>query len=214
MLTKVCGLTQEKNIKDVLALGINYFGLIHYNKSPRHVTIEEINAVTTKDNNRKRAVVVSVNQNLKFFIKLAELGIYNFQLHGQESKAFIKEIKETIKGCNIFKALHLGELNNIDEISVEIQKYQEHADFILLDSGNSNKLGGTGEKFNWKMLSTLETSANLILSGGLQPEDYSLVSKCFDACQNLAGIDLNSGFETSPGKKDINKLSNFLDNLR
>ena len=107
----------------------------------------------------------------------------------------------------MFKAFGIGNNNDFDNVS----SYEEAVDMFLFDTQSASH-GGSGKKFDWSSLESYNLDTPYLLSGGIGPDDVDAIVKAVRP--GMAGIDINSRFETSPGIKDINKLINFILSLR
>ena len=133
------------------------------------------------------------------------IGFRWIQLHGSEN----------IKTCQILKnqGLKIIKAFNVDESFKfkDIKSYENVVNYFLFDT--KTKLpGGSGQKFNWEILSQFNGNTPFFLSGGIGPEDATEIMK-IDHPQ-LTGVDLNSGFEDEPGIKNIEKLKEFISELK
>lgn len=196
MKIKVCGLRDEGNIKAVSALNPDYMGFIFYKGSPRFVNelpadvLSELPATVNK-------VAVFVNEDAGTIRKIIDKYDFDFvQLHGNESPAFCKSLKDDaiiIKAFGIDKGFDFKQL----------EKYKNKADLFLFDTKTSAH-GGSGVTFDWSILDKYEMEIPFFLSGGLSPENIEEVKNITHPA--FYGVDLNSKFEISPGLKDIEKL--------
>ncbi len=195
---KVCGLTSAEDAKMAYDAGAIFGGLIFVERSPRYVIRE-----TAKDiiaGAPLNYVGVFQNHTIEEICRLAEeLKLYAIQLHGNENQKFINELRTALpNNTQIWKAYgvtdHLPELitNNVDR--------------HLCDSKVGNCSGGTGQTFDWQLLAE---NNQVMLAGGLSPDNIQQA-----ASLGCIGLDLNSGVESEPGKKDSKKLKLAFENLR
>ena len=199
MITKVCGMRDAQNIRDVEALGIDWIGMIFWPKSKRYVA--EVPSYLPEHLKKVGVFVDSTLDDILQHISDYRLDI--IQLHGQESPDFAKALKPhtIIKAFNIEKA---------DDL-LQTEKYKGIADYFLFDT-KGKMAGGNGQKFDWSVLTAYQGKTPFLLSGGIGPEDTESV-KSFHHPRCI-GIDLNSRFESEPGFKDINQLKTFINKLR
>lgn len=199
MITKVCGMRDAQNIRDVEALGIDWIGMIFWPKSKRYVA--EVPSYLPEHLKKVGVFVDSTLDDILQHISDYQLDI--IQLHGQESPDFAKALKPhtIIKAFNIEKA---------DDL-LQTEKYKGIADYFLFDT-KGKTVGGNGQKFDWSVLTAYRGKTPFLLSGGIGPEDVESV-KLFHHPRCI-GIDLNSRFESEPGFKDINQLKTFINKLR
>lgn len=199
MITKVCGMRDAQNIRDVEALGIDWIGMIFWPKSKRYVA--EVPSYLPEHLKKVGVFVDSTLDDILQHISNYQLDI--IQLHGQESPDFAKALKPhtIIKAFNIEKA---------DDL-LQTEKYKGIADYFLFDT-KGKMAGGNGQKFDWSVLTAYQGKTPFLLSGGIGPEDAESVRSFHHP--RCIGIDLNSRFESEPGFKDINQLKTFINKLR
>lgn len=199
MMTKVCGMRDAQNIRDVEALGIDWIGMIFWPKSKRYVA--EVPSYLPEHLKKVGVFVDSTLDDILQHISDYQLDI--IQLHGQESPDFAKALKPhtIIKAFNIEKA---------DDL-LQTEKYKGIADYFLFDT-KGKMAGGNGQKFDWSVLTAYQGKTPFLLSGGIGPEDAESVRSFHHP--RCIGIDLNSRFESEPGFKDINQLKTFINKLR
>ena len=199
MITKVCGMRDAQNIRDVEALGIDWIGMIFWPKSKRYVA--EVPSYLPEHLKKVGVFVDSTLDDILQHISDYQLDI--IQLHGQESPEFAKSLKPhtIIKAFNIEKA---------DDL-LQTEKYKGIADYFLFDT-KGKMAGGNGQKFDWSVLTAYQGKTPFLLSGGIGPEDAESVRSFHHP--KCIGIDLNSRFESEPGFKDINQLKTFINNIK
>ncbi|MCF2920259.1 bifunctional indole-3-glycerol-phosphate synthase TrpC/phosphoribosylanthranilate isomerase TrpF [Pseudoalteromonas sp. APAL1] len=195
---KVCGLTRSQDAMAAYASGAVYGGLIFYPKSPRYVDIDCAKQVTQSA--PLAYVGVFVNAPLEQVIDYAQsLKLAAVQLHGDENSEYIQSLRKQLPlGCEIWKA---------QAVKGELPKPLEGVDRHLYDTYSKNQKGGTGEAFDWSVLET--ATVPFMLAGGLNPENIHAA-----LYRGANGLDLNSGVETSAGKKCQTKLQNAFSHIR
>lgn len=197
---KICGIT---NIEDALLavdLGADALGFIFYKESKRYIRPERAHEIISKLPPFVTTVGVFVNQQLDEIRSIKEVvGFDVFQLHGDESPDFCKKL-----GRGVIKTIRVNEYIN----SKEIESYPVQT--ILFDTYSTKGYGGTGESFRWEILKGLNTSKRIILSGGLSAENVSHAIRT----AKLYGVDVSSGVEDYPGKKNPEKLKKFIEATR
>jgi phosphoribosylanthranilate isomerase len=194
---KVCGL--KENIPEVLNLKPNLSGFIFYKESPRYFEgqIPETNGIGK--------VGVFVNEQLEEVLRLARKhGLDYLQLHGDENLAYTRILRQS--GFRIIKVFRVLEKLPTEDLKL----FQPEVDYFLFDT-QSSSYGGSGKKFDWKILDEYQLSVPFLLSGGIGPEDIKRI-KAIDHPM-LKGIDINSKVEVSPGKKNIDLIKQIIEQL-
>lgn len=206
MLIKVCGMRHPDNIKAVAGLQPDYLGFIFYPPSPRYVgemllpeMLEQIPAGIKKTG-------VFVNAGTSDMLHVARrYQLDALQLHGRESAAQCRQLKA--EGLEIIKAFAARQGSDF----ANTRDYEGNCDYFLFDTP-SQAHGGSGQKYDWHLLQDYRGAAPFFLSGGLGPTDAEAL-RAFHHPQ-LAGIDLNSRFESAPAHKDVPALQAFLNKYR
>jgi phosphoribosylanthranilate isomerase len=196
---KFCGLTHPEDAHAAVESGAWAIGLIFYPRSPRRCRPEVGAAISAELRRRTEIVGVFVNPTLEELTRLADgVGLTMLQLHGEEGPAFCGEAARRT-GCRVIKAARVRS-------GAEIQALAPfHTDFHLLDSYAPGRPGGTGETFAWELARRHRGRVPLILSGGLRPDN---VAEAVRVVRPYA-VDVASGVETRPGRKDHAALRAF-----
>ena len=197
--TKICGITNLIDAKVSVENGASAIGFIFYEKSPRTISIENAKFISRHLSNDISKVGVFVNHDTAFIeeaIRSVSLNI--IQLHGDETPGFCNQFD-----VPVFKAVRIK-----NEASLSVMDQYNVAGF-LLDTFSNKQYGGTGETFDWSLLNE-QIDTPIILSGGLNPDN---ILDAIDSV-NPAAIDVNSGVELSPGKKDHQKINLLFENLK
>ncbi len=203
---KICGIT---NIQDALLaaeLGTDFIGLILFDKSKRFTddnnAREICKALADKYLNVKKVGVFVDEKIEKIVEKVNLIGLDLVQLHGNENNDYIKELKKKIKGKKIIKAVRVK-----DDIDLATEINNSCADYLLLDTYSEDSYGGTGKSFDWNRLDSAKKglkdvfSQKVFLSGGINANN---ITKALEF--RPFAIDISSGVESLPGKKDEKKL--------
>ena len=207
MKIKVCGMRQQGNIEELVALKPNFIGFIFYEKSPRFVG-EELSEeyVKTIPKNIKK-VGVFVNANPGYILDMVKkYDLQYAQLHGNEMPDICRSLRQ--KGVNIIKAFSIDEKFNF----AMLNNYKSFCDLFLFDTKGIMP-GGNGVPFDWKLLKKYDNEKPFFISGGIgldNIEEIIALSKTL----SVYGIDVNSVFETEPGVKDISKLKELFGLVR
>jgi len=197
--TKICGITNLSDAQAAAVHGASAIGFIFYEKSSRAISIEDAKFISRHLSNDISKVGVFVNHDTAFIeeaIRSVSLNI--IQLHGDETPGFCNQFD-----VPVFKAVRIK-----NEASLSVMDQYNVAGF-LLDTFSNKQYGGTGETFDWSLLNE-QIDTPIILSGGLNPDN---ILDAIDSV-NPAAIDVNSGVELSPGKKDHQKINLLFENLK
>jgi phosphoribosylanthranilate isomerase len=202
MLIKVCGL--RDNFQEVAALNPDFAGMIFYEKSPRFVGKNDSEILKQKILGVKKVgVFVNASENY-IFDSVLKYNLDFVQLHGGETVDFCEKIRQKVPVIKAFGILS-------EEDLVAAQNYAQTVDYLLFDT-KTKGYGGSGQKFDWKMLGNIVFKKKFFLSGGISLEDLAEIKAL--KINDLAGVDLNSRFELSPAKKNIEKLQQAINFLR
>jgi phosphoribosylanthranilate isomerase len=205
MKVKVCGLKYQENRKAVAALQPDYIGLIFYERSPRNIeeaTSEGLDGLPVK----KVGVFVDADLS-EIKSKVQAFQLDGVQLHGFESPEIVQAIKEVYPHLDVFKAFRVGP----DFDFQTTLSFAGLADYFLFDT-KGPKAGGNGRSFDWSLLENYQGSTPFFLSGGIGPGDADRILQFRHP--TLVGVDVNSGFEVEPGRKDEQQLKVFLEKLK
>ncbi|WP_455628354.1 phosphoribosylanthranilate isomerase [Parabacteroides chinchillae] len=214
MIVKVCGMREPDNIRDVARLNVDWIGFIFYPKSPRRFEavdnhLQEYRLRTCQlstINCQLKKVGVFVNASVETMIQTATaFGLDYLQLHGNESPDDCYALQK--RGYAIVKAIPIASAEDLEQ-TIE---YEGRIDYFLFDT-KCNVYGGSGQQFDWNILSTYKGETPFLLSGGINPDSIEGIRHFRHP--RFIGIDLNSGFETQPGLKDVEKLRTFLSAIR
>lgn len=200
MNIKVCGITDMKQLQQLDGLDIEFAGLIFYPESPRYVGDKLSGKEVKKADFDLRKVGVFVNPELIDVLDaIDEYGLDVVQLHGDESAEMCDDLSTEVE---VIKAFRITGNEDIDQL---VAPYDAVCDYYLFDTGGlKESFGGTGQQFDWNILSKAKIEKPFFLSGGIGVEDLARV-KAFKH-PDLFGVDVNSRFESSPGIKDMSKI--------
>ena len=197
---KICGITNVEDALLACELGADAIGLNFYSKSPRCISPFTASKIIRKLPPFVSAVGVFVNWQAAAVTTLAKaLGLAAAQLHGDEPPQLVTEIAKKV---SVIKALHLGKGSALPPFA----KYRGATSF-LLDAPHSGQYGGTGRSTDWSLAHTAAKSHRILLAGGLTPEN---VAEAILAVRPYA-VDVTSGVESKPGRKDPAKLNAFFE---
>ncbi len=197
---KICGLTDPDNSLACAELHPDAIGLVFYEKSPRHVTMDQAARITSVLPQDILTMGVFVDHSFKEIMeKVRHCALKGVQLHGKESPGLVDQLKR--ENLFVIKALFAAKEPYLNQAN----KY-ENASSLLVEYGKGNLPGGNAESWDYELACYIKTKRPVIISGGLSP--YSVA----DAIRAAGpfGVDVSSGVEKYPGMKDINKVRSFI----
>jgi phosphoribosylanthranilate isomerase len=199
---KICGITNLEDARLAADLGAQALGFNFYPLSPRKVDPEAARAIIAQLPPLVLSVGVFVDEDAGVVRDLAaRVGLDWVQLHGQESPEYCRSL-----GRRVIKAFRIKDAASLSFLAV----YQGAAQALLLDTYRTGQVGGTGETFDWQLARRAHEYGRIILAGGLTPEN---VAQAIKIAQSQA-VDVASGVEAAPGKKDPEKLRKFIAAVR
>jgi phosphoribosylanthranilate isomerase len=199
---KVCGITELEDARYLAGAGADYLGFIQHEDSPRYAPPSLASDIIEWVHG-PRPVGVFVNASAADVNAAADdAGFELVQLHGQEPPKLVAQVdRPTIK------AIHVRHDASSDQLRTLFERYDDVAEYFLLDTHNSSVWGGTGESFNWRLARELSKDYSIFLAGGLDAEN---ISRAVDTMRPF-GVDLSSSLETAPGAKSFEKIDAFMD---
>ncbi|MDZ4806780.1 MAG: phosphoribosylanthranilate isomerase [Bacteroidota bacterium] len=210
MNIKVCGITDMKQLQQLDGLDIDFAGLIFYKESPRYIG-EKISGKELKkaDLDLKKVGVFVNPEMIDVLDAIDEYGLDVVQLHGDETPEMCDDLGSEVE---VIKAFRVTDGSDIDKM---VAPYDAVCDYYLFDTGGyisplgrgEGAFGGTGQQFDWAILSKAKIEKPFFLSGGIGVEDAARV-KTFKHL-DFFGVDVNSRFEKEPGVKDMSKVLQF-----
>jgi phosphoribosylanthranilate isomerase len=194
---KICGITNLADARVAAEAGADAVGFIFCEDSPRRVSVETAEMISAQLPPHLMRVGVFVNPPADLVAgAIQRCGLTLAQFHGQETPEFCLQF-----GVMTMKAFRVKDAAALEEIA----EYQ--VDAVLLDSYVNGQAGGTGAKFNWNLaVEARKFGKPIFLAGGLTPEN---VAEAVRMTQPF-GVDVSSGVEQSPGKKDADKVRRFI----
>jgi phosphoribosylanthranilate isomerase len=197
---KVCGITQAEQAKAISDMGADYLGTIVYEKSPRHVPYEALGKLLPAIPESKR-VLVDVVPSVGRLQRYWALGYHAAQLHfdPETARELVPQWSQLVGKGNLWLAPRVKPEADFPEYLLD------YADTFVLDTYKKDAFGGTGETGGWERFKTWKAkypNKRFILAGGLNPENLQAAISATETTH----VDLNSGFETSPGIKDLAKV--------
>jgi phosphoribosylanthranilate isomerase len=195
---KVCGITNLEDARVAADAGADAIGLV-LAESPRQVDLDQARQIAATLPEGLLRVGVFVNEEPEEIRRIAnEVGLDYVQLHGDESPQTVTDLRSV--GLKTIKALRVR-----DAASLEAMEDYE-SDLFLLDAYSKKARGGTGEQFDWELAKALTGYANILVSGGLTPENVRAAVEFFEPY----GVDASSSLEDAPGKKNGERVRRFV----
>ena len=194
---KICGVTSVADALVAAEAGADMIGLMFYEQSPRHITLATAVEISRALPPFVLRVGVLVNPDEALVTRaIAGCGLGMLQFHGDEPSEFCTQF-----GMMSLKAFRVRDAESLKTLA------NFHTDAFLLDAYSKSGLGGTGEKFNWDLaMEAQKFGKPIFLAGGLTPENVA------DAVKKVKpfAVDVSSGVESAPGKKDAAKVRTFV----
>ncbi|SHI06158.1 phosphoribosylanthranilate isomerase [Desulfofustis glycolicus DSM 9705] len=203
----MCGTTREEDARAAIAAGVDGLGFIFVAASPRQVTPDQAaKLIETLPPFIARVGVFrdADEEEIKYLVDYC--GLTQVQLHGNETPAFCRRLRSWRRGLSVSKAVRIGPAAEL----VDFQAFHDAVDSIMLDTYVRGAAGGTGRSFDWSVVPSLGISRPIILAGGLHAGN---VVAAIEAVRPYA-IDINSGVEAAPGRKDHALLHQLVTTVR
>ena len=200
---KICGITNLADAKAATEAGANSLGFNFYEKSLRRVSTVEAATMRAKLPSGVQAVGLFVNakpseiNSLHAFVRFTAA-----QLHGDEPPAIVSEVSRTVPVIKAFRVAADFPLSTLD-------KYHDAFGF-LLDGARTGQFGGTGASADWNVARRAVPAHRIILAGGLVPENVGVAIRSV----RPYAVDVASGVESKPGKKDHARMKEFIEEVR
>jgi phosphoribosylanthranilate isomerase len=215
---KICGTTSLEDALAAVDAGADALGFV-FAPSPRRISPRDAARITAALPAAVEKVGVFVNQSLELVVDTVEkAGLTGVQLHGEEDGRFARRLREQVRSqLLLLKAISMNEVGKAKGKTFAIAAAGDAAaafSALMLDSGSHTTRGGTGLAFDWQeavpVARLLARKFKLIIAGGLNPDNVAKALRTFQPW----GVDVASGVEQSPGKKDREKLQAFVAAVR
>ena len=195
---KVCGITNLGDARAVVGSKADAIGLV-FAKSPRQINLERAREIASALPEGLLKVGVFVNEGPEGILEVArDVGLDYAQLHGDEGPEVVARVRDG--GLGVIKALRVRDAESLDRLD------DYDADLYLLDAYSEKTRGGTGERFDWGVAKALKGYANILVSGGLTPENVRAAIEFFEPY----GVDASSSLEDAPGIKNGKRVRRFV----
>lgn len=197
-LVKICGITDAGDARVAADAGADAVGFI-FAESPRRVSVEEARRISIAlPENVIRVGVFVDAEPAEILGASREVGLDLIQLHGDETPETVTALREA--GVKVMKALRVKSAASLEVLD------QYEADLFLLDAHSAKARGGTGERFDWEVAKSLIGRDNIVISGGLGPENVREAIEFFEPY----GVDASSSLEDEPGRKNDDLVRRFV----
>ena len=197
---KICGITNYDDAAAAMDMGADLLGFNFYPKSPRFVTGEKAGDIVNELPAFIDTAGIFVNASIDQIRETMDLCPLNWiQLHGDETPEFCRSL--TSHNVKTMKAVRVRDQADIERADIFF------TDAVLLDAFHPDKYGGTGATFDWSVVG--HSTKRIFLAGGINPDNAAAAVEL-----GVYGIDVCSGIEAEPGKKDHKKMKKLFDNIR
>jgi phosphoribosylanthranilate isomerase len=197
-LVKICGITNAGDARVAAAAGADAVGII-FAESPRRVDVEEARRISMALPENTIRVGVFVDEDPAVVLRISrEVRLDLAQLHGDEPPETVTALREA--GVKVMKALRVESAATLEALD------EFEADLFLLDAHSTRARGGTGERFDWRLAKSLRGRDNIVVSGGLGPENVREAVEFFEPF----GVDASSSLEDGPGRKNDELVRRFV----
>ncbi len=204
---KICGITRIEDAQAAVNAGVDALGFIFYPKSPRNIDPKSARKIIDQLPPFVNVVGVFVDKNREELEEIIQYCRLEYvQLHGNESPKYCERVVRFAAPCQVLKAFRVG----VETDNEAFGLYNEHTRGFLLDTYEKGKVGGTGNSFDWSLISRLDIQKPYILAGGLSKDN---IVQAIETVRPY-GVDINSGVEESPGIKDHNKIAEVVTLVR
>ena len=205
-LIKICGLTNRTAVDAAIASGASHIGLVHFDKSPRHVTLEQAAELADYAGDHVETVLLIVNMEKEPTLRaIDQVRPDVVQFHGTETPEWLNFLRQHTP-LEIWKAFGVRDADGLNRA----RKYESAAHRILYDAPAQALPGGTGTRFDWSLLVNHKHGMEWGLAGGLNASNVG------DAIRYTGAklVDTSSGVQSAPGKKDPGKIAAFCEAVR
>jgi phosphoribosylanthranilate isomerase len=203
---KICGLSTPETIDAAAKHGATHIGLVHFEKSPRHVSLEQAATLRAQTPPNLKVVLLLVNASPELTATAFERVRPDvIQFHGTETPEWLALVNQHMR-VEIWKALGLRERQTL----ISAARYDDVVDRLLFDAPAQELPGGTGTRVDWSLLRDFQHQIPWGLAGGLSPDNVVEALKTTKAPL----VDVSSGVESAPGVKDVDKIAAFCKAVR
>ena len=200
---KICGITSAADAQAACEADANSLGLNFYDQSPRHVSFADATKIRAQIPKGVEAVGVFVNLSVEeVAAACASVRLDAAQLHGDESPRIVAEVARKVRVIKAFRVKA--------DFALETLEHYGDAFAFLLDASQAGQYGGTGHTIDWALARRAAAAHRIILAGGLKPENVAAAIRVV----RPYAVDVASGVESKPGKKDHARVREFIQEVR
>ena len=203
---KICGLSTPETIDAAVDAGATHIGMVHFEKSPRHVPLDRIGPLKARIPESVKLVLVTVAMQPEEIGRAFDAARPDvIQFHGSETAEWMALLRKNLK-CETWRAIGLREKATLERA----RQFKDACDRLLFDAPAKALPGGNGTSFQWDLLQGWEPFMPWGLAGGLNPDNVA------DAIAQTGAelVDASSGLESAPGVKDVGKIRAFCEAVR
>lgn len=199
---KICGLSTPEAIDAAVAARATHIGLVHYEPSPRHVTLEQAAALRARVPVETKVVLLLVDTQPQALIDAVNAVHPDIvQFHGREAPEWLSLVRQYSRGLTLWKAVGISDAGSLERA----QRFRDVADMVLYDAPAKKLAGGQGLAFDWSLLANFKHEMPWGLAGGLGPDNVAEAIRMTRAPL----VDASTGLESAPGVKDVDKIAAF-----
>jgi len=198
---KICGLSTPETLDAAIAAGATHVGLVHYEPSPRHVTLEQAMRLRVRVPREVKVVLLLVNEQPEPTMRAVNAVRPDVvQFHGSESAEWLGVLKQA-GAKEIWKAIGVKDA----EVLEKAKRFKGAADKLLYDAPAQKLPGGQGLAVDWSLFQGFQHELPWGLAGGLTPDNVAEAIRVTGAPL----VDASTGLESAPGVKDVDKIAAF-----
>jgi phosphoribosylanthranilate isomerase len=203
---KICGLSTPQAIDAAADAGATHIGLVHFEKSPRHVSLEMAAALRMRTPPNLKVVLLLVNASPELTDQaINQVRPDIVQFHGNETPEWLNLVHQH-SDVSIWKAIGLNNRQTL----INAERFDDVVDMLLYDAPAQALPGGTGTRVDWSLLREYQHRVPWGLAGGLAPDNVAEALRITKAPL----VDVSSGVESAPGVKDVDKIAAFCKAVR
>lgn len=202
---KVCGITALDDARYLAGAGADYLGFVQHEESPRYAPPPLVRDIMEWVHGPAPVGVFVNDGAAEINEAVDEAGFELAQLHGQEPPYVVEQVD-----CPVIKAIHVRHDASPEQLRTLLERYEDTADYFLLDTHDSSVWGGTGKSFNWRLARDVSSDYPIFLAGGIDADN---IRRAVETMRPFA-VDLSSSLEENPGEKSFAKIDTFLDAFR